>query len=391
MTDTTTTTDAISDQAIGTLEYLDPIMLEIGDNVRNEAALSKEFLASIAENGVLVPITGIRHPDNNNVIRVRNGQRRTLAAREVGIAAVPVFVLPSSAADASEETIERIVHQIVTNDQKQDLTDAQRVRGIQQLLETGVSVTKVAKKLSVKKDTVKAAETVGKSDAATAAFSDGQLSLAEAAALTEFEDLPGALNRLAHVAGTPRFDQVVAQLREEQMSWKAQQDAEAQWRDKGFTVLDEPPRSWDESCVGLEHLRTADGASVDEDAITDPAQWAVLIEEDTALIDVETSEVIEESAIDWNTHDDPEATPEEGMRHAKTVEDGTVYLPTFYCLDYAAAGFTLDTWFRRNAGIGDDADDTSPGDAVDLDNETDANGPVGYRRRHSTLRRVPDT
>jgi ParB family transcriptional regulator, chromosome partitioning protein len=120
------------------------------DNVRDDAALGKEFLASIAENGVLVPITGVRHPDNSDVIRVRNGQRRTLAAREVGLATVPVFVLASSAADASEETIERIEHQIVTNDQKQDLTDAQRARGIQQLLDAGVSVTKVAKILRTK-------------------------------------------------------------------------------------------------------------------------------------------------------------------------------------------------------------------------------------------------
>ena len=52
----------------------------------------------------------------------------------MGLTTVPVFVLPSSAADASEETIERIVHQIVTNDQKQDLTDAQRARGIQQMI-----------------------------------------------------------------------------------------------------------------------------------------------------------------------------------------------------------------------------------------------------------------
>ena len=52
-------------------------MLDVGDNVRDDAALSKEFLASIAENGVLVPITGVRHPDNSDVIRVRNGQRRT--------------------------------------------------------------------------------------------------------------------------------------------------------------------------------------------------------------------------------------------------------------------------------------------------------------------------
>jgi ParB family transcriptional regulator, chromosome partitioning protein len=45
---------------------------------------------------------------------------------------VPVYVLPAGAADTSQETIDRIVHQIVTNDQKQDLTDAQRARGIQQ-------------------------------------------------------------------------------------------------------------------------------------------------------------------------------------------------------------------------------------------------------------------
>ena len=79
------------------------------------------------------------------MIRVRNGQRRTLAAREVALATVSAFVLPSSAGDASEDTIERIVHQIVTNDQEQDLTDAQRARGIQQMIDAGLSVTKVAK------------------------------------------------------------------------------------------------------------------------------------------------------------------------------------------------------------------------------------------------------
>ena len=120
------------------------------------------------------------------MIRVRNGQRRTLGAREVGLTTVPVFVLPSSAADASEEIIERIVHQIVTNDQKQDLTDAQRARGIQQMIDEGLSVTKVAKKLSVKRDTVKAAEAAGKSGAAMDALGTGQLSLEEAAAITEF-------------------------------------------------------------------------------------------------------------------------------------------------------------------------------------------------------------
>lgn len=60
MTDTTTTDSAapVIDQPIGTLEHLDPLLLDVGDNVRDDAALSKAFIANIAENGVLVPITG---------------------------------------------------------------------------------------------------------------------------------------------------------------------------------------------------------------------------------------------------------------------------------------------------------------------------------------------
>jgi hypothetical protein len=61
MTDTTISeiADDGTGQPIGTLEHLDPAILEIGDNVRDDAALSKAFIASIAENGVLVPITGV--------------------------------------------------------------------------------------------------------------------------------------------------------------------------------------------------------------------------------------------------------------------------------------------------------------------------------------------
>uniref|UniRef100_UPI0014825DFC ParB/RepB/Spo0J family partition protein n=2 Tax=Mycobacteriaceae TaxID=1762 RepID=UPI0014825DFC len=198
MTETTNpeSTGIEAGQVIGTLEHLDPMSLDIGDNVRDDAALSKAFIASVAENGVLVPITGVRDPERPEVIRVRNGQRRTLAAREVGLSSVPVYVLPSAAADASQETIDRIVHQIVTNDQKRDLTDAQRARGIQQMIDAGLSVTKVAKRLSVPKDAVKAAHAASRSTTAMDALANGQLSLGEAAAITEFEDMPGAVERL---------------------------------------------------------------------------------------------------------------------------------------------------------------------------------------------------
>ena len=156
------------------------------------------------------------------MVEVRNGQRRTMAARKLGLSSVPVYVLPATAADTTAETIDRIVHQIVTNDHKSDLTDAQRARGIQQMIDAGLSVSKVAKKLAVGKDTVTAAQAAAKSSVALEALDGGQISLAQAGALTEFEhDGPEAVDRLVRAAGTPQFDHVVSQLRSERASAQA--------------------------------------------------------------------------------------------------------------------------------------------------------------------------
>ncbi len=365
MTDTTNTDSnaAAVDQTIGTLEHLDPTLLDIGDNVRDDAGLSKAFIANIAENGVLVPITAVRDPERTEVIRVRNGQRRTLAAREVGLTSVPVYVLPSTASDASQETIDRIVHQIVTNDQKRDLTDAQRARGIQQMIDAGLSVAKVAKRLSVGKDAVKAAHTAARSATAMDALASGQLSLTEAAAITEFEDIPGAVDRLMRSAGGTWFEHTVAQLRQERDTAQARAHAAQPFADKGFTILEQRPESWDPACIPLHHLVTAEGDEADDTAVTNPAHWAVFLVDDTALCDVETGEVVDEQSVDWDTEDQPDATPAEGLRHANTVTDKEVFTPDYYCLDYRSAALTPQSWFARQAGLVD----TDTGDAIDLD------------------------
>jgi ParB family transcriptional regulator, chromosome partitioning protein len=148
-------------------------------------------------------------------------------------------VRPASVSDEREQLVERVSEQIVENDQRSQLTDAQRVRGIQQMLDAGLSVTKVAK-LSVAKDTVKAAGSAAKSTAATDALVSGQLSLLEAAAMTE--DMPGALERLLNVDGTRRFEHTVAQLRKERASAEAEARAAQSWTERGFTVLEQRPR-----------------------------------------------------------------------------------------------------------------------------------------------------
>jgi ParB family transcriptional regulator, chromosome partitioning protein len=357
MTDTTTTTtheeaESVTERALGELSHIDPNSLEVGENVREYASLDKPFLDSIAEHGVLVPITAIRRHDG--AIEVRNGQRRTVAARKVGLSTVPVYVVTATAADTAAETIDRVVHQIVANDQKRDLSDAQRARGIQQMIDSGLSISKVAKKLSVGKDTVKAAQTAAKSSAALEALEGGQISLTEAAVLTELEqDGTEAVERLVTAAGTPQFDHVVAQLRSERASAHALAEATAHYTERGFTILADDDRwGWKLDRVAFRHLqRTGDDGEpeeVDDTVITDPQHWAVRLEEYVQYVDSEGN-VIDEGQIDWDTEGVPDAEPEAGQRHADSVTERLVFEPDWYCLNPEGAGLQISEMYQRNA------------------------------------------
>ena len=313
--------------------------------------MDKEFLASLRQHGVLVPITAVRS-DVDGRILARNGRRRTLGAREVGLSSVPVYVLPATASDETAEAVERIVHQIVTNDQKADLTDAQRARGIQQMIDAGLSATKVAKKLSVSRDTVKAATTAAGSAAAMDALNSGQLSLVEAAALTEFEDAgPAVLQQLLDAAGGPQFDHTVAQLRQQRETAKAYAEAAESYAVQGYRVLDEQPAWRDTTCVEPRGLRTADGDPVTEEAVTNPAHWAVWLDEEVAFVDRETGERVDEDAIDFATEDDPKRDAEEGLRHFSTVMEKTVFTPEWFCIDHEGAGLELDAFLKNTCPI----------------------------------------
>ena len=118
----------------GTLEHLDPATVLVGDNVRDTAVLEPQFIASIAEHGVLQPVTAVR---TDAGVEVRDGQRRTLAAREAGLTSIPVYVLDTAQTNTKSTTAERIAQQIVANDHREALTDAQRAKGIHQMLFDG--------------------------------------------------------------------------------------------------------------------------------------------------------------------------------------------------------------------------------------------------------------
>jgi ParB family chromosome partitioning protein len=360
MTDTTTTVDNShgSDDnpdpqpVLGTLEHLNPNGLVLDTNVRDDAAVDTDFLASVKEHGVLTPIAAMR--ENDGTVRVRAGQRRTVAARQAGLNTVPVYVRPASGGDEKAQVVERVAEQIVENDKRRALSDAQRARGIQQMIDSGLSVAKVAKKLAVGKDMVKAAETAAKSGAALEALEGGQISLTEAAVLTEFEqDGAEAVARLVTAAGTPQFDHLVAQLRSERASAHALAEATAHYTERGFTIVDDDDRwGWKLDRVPLRHLQRAgddDGAEgVDDTVIGDPQHWAVRLEEYVQYVDSDGN-VVNEGEIDWDTEGVPDAEPEEGLCHADSVTERPVFEPEWYCLNPEAAGLQVTENYQRNA------------------------------------------
>lgn len=351
------------DHVTGTLEHLNPHSLTLELNVRDCADLDDAFVASIKEHGVLVPIAAVRAADGT--ITVRAGQRRTLAAREAHLQTVPVYVRPITASDDAAQLVDRVSEQIVENDQRKHLTDAQRARGIQQMIDAGVSVTKVAKKLAIGKDAIKAAAAAARSATAMDALSSGQLSLTEAAALTEFEDMPGAVDRLMRSSGSGWFDHTVAQLRQEREAAQESATAAQPYTEKGFTVLEARPNWWDPAYIPLRNLVTPEGCEADDTAITDPAQWAVCLVRDIALCDVQTGEIVDEDNVDWDTENAPGTEPAEGLRHANSVTETTIFEPNYYCLDHRGAGLIPEERFARRAGMAD----CDPSGDVDLDDD----------------------
>lgn len=336
-----TTTETTTEQVAGSVEYIDPQVLEFEDNIRDQFELDKDFLASLRELGVIVPILAVRDAEGRTY--VREGQCRTLGAREVGLISVPVYVLPAGASDDDTATVERIVQQMVANDQRSALTNSQRARAIQQMLDTGMSATKVAKKLSMRRQDVKAAGAVSRSTAALVALDDGQLDFAQAEVLAEFEDDEDAVERLLRAAryGGNNFEHTVSTLRSEREVNALIAEAEKEYTERGYTILSDRPRWPDLAAVSLDYLRTGDDGDVPADLEKKPEHWVVYLTEDYAYVDATTGEPITDSELDPDTEYDEDAEAAEGLRHYSTVTEKTVIVPEWYCVDYVGAGLTL--------------------------------------------------
>lgn len=208
----------------GTVVRVDPATLIVAANVRSNTKVTKEFVASVKLHGVMVPITAHEAPAGLAVV---DGQRRTLAAVDAGVAEVPVYVI------AEVDEAHRIVDQVVVNEHRESLDQVEQVLALKELEQLGVSAAAIAKRTGTQRKAVDGALAVGSSEPALAAMQERQLSFDAAIAIAEFDDDPEAQARVIQANGTPY---TVQQERSRRDKAKLTAELEAQ----GLIVIDQP-------------------------------------------------------------------------------------------------------------------------------------------------------
>lgn len=241
-----------------TLVHLDPSALQLGTNVRADTRLEAPFLASIEERGVLEPVLAHQEPDGTVV--VDQGQRRTLAAAQVGLATIPVVL-----DDAPPAAADRLVDQFVENEHRASLTNAEWIRAVDQMALVGLSPSQIAKRTATTKRDVGLA-LAATASAAAVAHAD-QLTLEEAALLAEFEGDQAAVERMVESASRGGSLAATAErIRSDRAAAEALEARAAELAAAGLAVIDRPGHD-DRSTKSLGQL--LDGSKpLDEDAHT---------------------------------------------------------------------------------------------------------------------------
>ena len=121
--------------------------------------------------------------------------------------------IPALVDDEPPAEVDRLVDQYVENEHRTALSNSERITAIEQMTLAGLSEHQIAKRTATPKATVQAAKAAAQAPALRE-YAD-QLTLDQAAALTEFEDDAEAVEALLDAAQSGRFEHVVQRLRDD--------------------------------------------------------------------------------------------------------------------------------------------------------------------------------
>lgn len=215
-----------------------PPEIEIGkvkphpDNPRRKLRRIDELAASIREHGILEPL--LLKPNGDGFYIVA-GERRWTAAKKAKLMTVPYRI--ATPEDERREAIQRMVH----NEQRDDFSPTERARGIQGILDMGMTEEELARGLSVPVEHVQQHATIARSSTAVAVTEKYDLSFDQALAIAEFEGEDEIVKELTVLAvqNPGAFVHRAAAHREARAERQKIEAAEAEWREKGYAIVPE--------------------------------------------------------------------------------------------------------------------------------------------------------
>ncbi|AHK35512.1 hypothetical protein Pd630_LPD10062 (plasmid) [Rhodococcus opacus PD630] len=226
---------------------------------------------------------------------------------------------PDRATDDKTREFERISHQVVANDQREDLTAGDRAEAVAEMLELGFSVAKVAKAVSMPREQVKANGTIGQSKKAREAFESGQLDMERAAILAEFE-VAGDTDAVDELMSNRwNFRYTAEKLRNDRAEKAERAEAAQRYVDRGYAILAEEPDYGRD--LLLPDLLTAEGGAVTEaDTETDPNKWAVWLTKEERYVGAASGQELDGATGEWGNEEEEEGKQEEGEREGENGE-----------------------------------------------------------------------
>ncbi|CCG04789.1 ParB/RepB/Spo0J family partition protein [Blastococcus saxobsidens] len=256
------------------LVWLDPRGLAVHPrNIRDDLGDLSGLADSIAAQGVLEALTVIPHAAADGTPRHQlvAGHRRAAAAILAGLTSVPCVLRPDLALDRDAADGDRAAQaghvgaMLAENLHRRGLSAVEEARGVQAMLDLGVSLTRVAKSTGLARKRVAKAAGVARLDSDTAAaVADAGLTLDQAAAVAVYADDPDTTATLIAAAGEGPGRFAHALTRAKQARQEAEKAAAllAELTAAGRTVLDEDTGRTRTRLADLEHdgePLTADG------------------------------------------------------------------------------------------------------------------------------------
>jgi ParB family chromosome partitioning protein len=203
-------------------------------NVRTDLDLNEEFVASIAANGVLVPL---RITPDGDSYRVIDGGRRLAAAVKAGTEEVPFDLVAERAGDEAGQYLDMIL----TNAHRNPLTVLEEADALFAAKQAGATRTRLRKTTGKNPATVSAALAAARLTAETrdqAQEAGEQLTLDQYAILAEFQNDPEAVERLLTVARWGSMDHEAERIRQQRAEQAEHQRLRTELEDAGYQVAD---------------------------------------------------------------------------------------------------------------------------------------------------------